>query len=614
MFYDPSLLAKTGPLARVWLASNVERKLSKSQILQSDIPGSVGAIVDRGDEPMALRLSGQLMLGVVRIYGRKARYLLDDCNETLVKIRMTFKSTNNHDLPAHATGTVDLNLPELLTIDDLFSSMDFAFPMTQQPTLTAPGSQDLDEDWTSSLNPQQSSTQSMLIPGEEPLYNEDDLNLNFGDGDEMDLNDTTVSMNIGREAPTPKADHGDLLTEEALIHDDGDLNLDFGEDTAMADDADSPRPADEPLTDVIPDAPLDFGDDETMKLREAAEAETRPRDIESLSEAGSDVLRNLDQTFQNLNTEEDVEEVAVQQRQRSRKQKPLAPDVETVLHNKQIKAQAEDRSKILRAPSFLPRDPILLTLMNMQKNGDFVANAMNDGRSRNWAPELQGLLSFEMVTGSGERKRKRDSGIGGLSEDEHSEKSPRLEGPDDLMEDEGVQIEDFEAQIPEIPVDDGLRPLTGDGAPGLEDIVPGEDDAGIFDGDDTFDETTIPLLHPSESGPVSLGTKHAVHLLRDHLGGADGSQTSSPAKKSVLLAELVPEGRTSKEDATKMFFEVLVLATKDAIKVEQPVDKANKEMGLPLRIRAKRGLWGSWAETSPGDDPTATSQQVEATA
>ncbi len=88
MFYDSSLLAKTGPLARVWLASNVERKLSKSQILQSDIQSSVGAIVDRGDEPMALRLSGQLMLGVVRIYGRQARYLLDDCNETLIKIRM----------------------------------------------------------------------------------------------------------------------------------------------------------------------------------------------------------------------------------------------------------------------------------------------------------------------------------------------------------------------------------------------------------------------------------------------------------------------------------------------------------------------------------------------
>ncbi len=88
MFYSEQLLAKTGPLARVWLAANVERKLSKSQILQSDIESSVGAIVDRGHEPMALRLSGQLMLGVVRIYGRKARYLLDDCNEALIKIRM----------------------------------------------------------------------------------------------------------------------------------------------------------------------------------------------------------------------------------------------------------------------------------------------------------------------------------------------------------------------------------------------------------------------------------------------------------------------------------------------------------------------------------------------
>lgn len=39
-------------------------------------------------ELMALRLSGQLLLGVVRIYSRKAKYLLDDCNEALLKIKM----------------------------------------------------------------------------------------------------------------------------------------------------------------------------------------------------------------------------------------------------------------------------------------------------------------------------------------------------------------------------------------------------------------------------------------------------------------------------------------------------------------------------------------------
>lgn len=39
-------------------------------------------------EIMALRLSGQLLLGVVRIYSRKAKYLLEDCNEALLKIKM----------------------------------------------------------------------------------------------------------------------------------------------------------------------------------------------------------------------------------------------------------------------------------------------------------------------------------------------------------------------------------------------------------------------------------------------------------------------------------------------------------------------------------------------
>lgn len=39
-------------------------------------------------DTMALRLSGQLLLGVVRIYSRKARYLLEDCNEAIIRIKM----------------------------------------------------------------------------------------------------------------------------------------------------------------------------------------------------------------------------------------------------------------------------------------------------------------------------------------------------------------------------------------------------------------------------------------------------------------------------------------------------------------------------------------------
>jgi cohesin complex subunit SCC1 len=103
MFYSETLLSKTGPLARVWLSANIERKLSKSHILQSDIESSVSAIVDQGQAPMALRLSGQLLLGVVRIYSRKARYLLDDCNEALMKIKMVWNRLDIENLDEERT-------------------------------------------------------------------------------------------------------------------------------------------------------------------------------------------------------------------------------------------------------------------------------------------------------------------------------------------------------------------------------------------------------------------------------------------------------------------------------------------------------------------------------
>lgn len=38
-------------------------------------------------------MSGHLLLGVVRIYSRKVRYLMNDCEEAMVKIRMAFRTT-----------------------------------------------------------------------------------------------------------------------------------------------------------------------------------------------------------------------------------------------------------------------------------------------------------------------------------------------------------------------------------------------------------------------------------------------------------------------------------------------------------------------------------------
>lgn len=50
--------------------------------------------------PIALRMSGHLLLGVVRIYSKKVEYLFKDCNFILTGLSKLF------------TSSVDLNLPE----------------------------------------------------------------------------------------------------------------------------------------------------------------------------------------------------------------------------------------------------------------------------------------------------------------------------------------------------------------------------------------------------------------------------------------------------------------------------------------------------------------------
>ncbi|KAJ1727067.1 sister chromatid cohesion protein 1 [Coemansia biformis] len=121
MFYAEAILSKKGPLAKVWLAAHLERKLTKAQLLQASIPSSVGAIIsqDQGP-PLALRLSGQLLLGVARIYARKARYLLEDCSEALVRIKLAFRPgaadiTSDAVVAAHNA----ITLPEALTEFDI---------------------------------------------------------------------------------------------------------------------------------------------------------------------------------------------------------------------------------------------------------------------------------------------------------------------------------------------------------------------------------------------------------------------------------------------------------------------------------------------------------------
>ena len=437
-------------------------------------------------------------------------------------------------------------------------------------------------------------------------FDEDDMNIDL----DLDLGlDDGPSIEIGRNAPPPRSFEDDLTGDDDKFPND----LGYDENTrtrlssqvpSLIEDRDDQMPDDGDML-------LNNGGDFILPMDDATAAPATPADPRlqrasqsPLSSVRSSMIRGFDAT--NLGEEE--EEAPVHQStHKAKKRKVIQADADTMLSSNQIKQQQADRSAILKPASFLSRDPMLLSLINMQKNGGFVSSIIGNGRAQGWAPELKGILSIEVVRRSGELKRKRDSGVPDLDDREPQKHTgmPQLEIPEDDTfgaADEGLGLgadpttREKSASI-DLPADDGFLPVHHDDGAG---------NAGREDGDeedhdptrDNFDDTPAPLLHPMEQGAVSQGTKHAVHLLRDRFGSSTDGKSPQQLKASILFQEMLPEATTSKADATKMFFEVLVLATKDAVKVEQ----ADKDQGSNIRIRGKRSLWGAWAEREAGGE------------
>ncbi|KAI9727290.1 MAG: sister chromatid cohesion protein 1 [Chrysothrix sp. TS-e1954] len=576
MFYSETLLSKTGPLAHVWLAANIERKLSKSQIVQSSVEKSVEAIVNEGQAPLALRLSGQLLLGVARIYRKKARYLLDDCNEAILKIKMAFRS-GNVDLPANQMNMAN---PASLTLPDRITEIDLLGPPLDPSLLLLQG---IDDNSLFDIGNSQLTVEVGRAASEQS------------------------EIEIGRRAPAPQNMEEDF-DETTKLYDE-DLGLDIGPEPTFGGDSSmfpgigaETRISDGDLTLGGLDADDGFraGEDDQLEL---PPPESEIRDPSLALDVRPSAEREAEDSFQDLGTPvvERQDESVHQAQQRVKRRKILEIDSDTQIPSRQIREQQNDRSKILKPRSLLPQDPVLQALIELQKNGGFVSSILGDGRSKGWAPELRGILSLEVIQGSTNLKRKRDAShtrdvsVGLQSQQDVQEPANALEVETRSMSDGHLVNGDntvLEGAMTDANDADGL------GLPDGDETLHIQSRAGTQEPRDQFDHTEMPLLHPADSGPVSVGTKHVVHMLREKFGPGAAKSPSKRQDSSVLFQDLLPERTTTKADATKMFFEVLVLATKDAVKVSQDED----QLGGPLQVRGKRGLWGGWAELEAGGE------------
>uniref|UniRef100_A0A3Q3JQU4 Rad21/Rec8-like protein N-terminal domain-containing protein n=1 Tax=Monopterus albus TaxID=43700 RepID=A0A3Q3JQU4_MONAL len=97
IFYTQLFTSKRGSLAKIWLAAHMEKKLTKTHVFECNLETTVIDIISPKMK-IGLRTSGHLLLGVVRIYARKTKYLLADCSDALVKIKMAFRPDQT-DMP-----------------------------------------------------------------------------------------------------------------------------------------------------------------------------------------------------------------------------------------------------------------------------------------------------------------------------------------------------------------------------------------------------------------------------------------------------------------------------------------------------------------------------------
>ncbi|XP_005810744.2 double-strand-break repair protein rad21 homolog [Xiphophorus maculatus] len=123
MFFTQLFTSKRGPLAKIWLAAHWEKKLTKAHVFECNLETSIRDILSPNMK-IGLRTSGHLLLGVVRIYSRKTKYLLADCSDALIKIKMAFRPGQT-DMPVEG---LEATVKAITLVED-FTAFDTPLPL-----------------------------------------------------------------------------------------------------------------------------------------------------------------------------------------------------------------------------------------------------------------------------------------------------------------------------------------------------------------------------------------------------------------------------------------------------------------------------------------------------
>ncbi|KAJ1969819.1 sister chromatid cohesion protein 1 [Dispira parvispora] len=620
MFYAEAILSKKGPLAKVWLAAHWERKLSKNQFLQANIPSSVGVIMGDDHPPLALRLSGQLLLGVVRIYSRKAKYLLDDCDEALIKIKMAFRP-GVVDMPSEAA-VASFNA---ITLPDSITEFDILLP---DPELPLPGAiPDVEKGVGLYVSRPQDITlkdsfdvaarsialddgdflgKAMMEEGEEG--EEDELRFDFTEdlpmtpfptGDEpgaLEHGEASMDVEMGRDA----------MVETSFMPEGDSMRLGQQEPSALF-----------PTEDSMADVSLGMKDqsmamEEPLSFTQALNLPEEPQVPEELLGTPVTPLTAQPETPQVV-----FEQPIVPVARPSRKRK-LVVDRNTELSSRFISAQIQDTSdisvhdvclpptdKLLRADSLLGRHPVRWLNMSAPAGvSRTLQHLFNRTLAPTFGPEEVTHEDEGEVPLSPEAQHMADRSVPSMAEEvglelpEGEEFMPLDVGLVPHGEEESFMLGFGEEEAPGLGVEEGVShvPETIPGETTLEPLLDQPREGQAFTklfGDaemaetqsaesiagEDFGEPSVPVVDTTTTSTAgfSKSTLRAIQLLQHETRKV---ALEDPQDKTVPTSSLRESDghqftfdpiveNVRRQDAVKLFFEILLLKTKDFIDVEQ---------------------------------------------
>uniref|UniRef100_A0AC35TYC5 Rad21_Rec8_N domain-containing protein n=1 Tax=Rhabditophanes sp. KR3021 TaxID=114890 RepID=A0AC35TYC5_9BILA len=337
MFFSQYMLAKKGPLSKVWLAAHWEKKLSKAQVYETNVEDVINEIM-KPKVPMALRTTGHLLLGAVRIYSRKTKYLLADCNEAFLKIKMSFKSGEEETM----LNEDGMPKPGALKIPDVLGDFDCAIPDFNEYEMKHP------------MKFSQTRADDITLKDESAALNQfagDDFGSNdFGEGD------------FGTSL-----DNDDELTQ-IVRHREMSLSGHSALDTIMDGFDDREKSADTmgPSSSVFRDSfPLDFAENDVPMevdiIREpGAEFEQENNQMETESIRSTSIM-----TLRDAFSLEPLSSITpIEKAPRSRKKRKLILDEHKTLSGEEMKANMANFATTIQPLDLAPPSKKLMRLLD----------------------------------------------------------------------------------------------------------------------------------------------------------------------------------------------------------------------------------------------------------